>query len=132
MPPLSLHTSIQSPSNQLATNKEEAKDQSDDVIEVKYEDVGDILESCLCEAETSGGLDEKKASDIRKRIGILKEKWTTEICSHAFHSDLHVYFEQIQAKEMNSNSKNGVSGKVRTPKIFEWNCQTNQIQKRIK
>ena len=40
MPPLSLHTSIQSPSNQLATNKE---DQSDDVIEFKYEDVGDIL-----------------------------------------------------------------------------------------
>ena len=47
MPPLSLHANIPSPSNQLATNKEEAKDQSDVVIEVKYEDVGDILESCL-------------------------------------------------------------------------------------
>ena len=43
MPPLSLHANIPSPSNQLATNKEEAKDQSDDVIEFKYEDVGDIL-----------------------------------------------------------------------------------------
>ena len=43
MPPSSLHMNIQSPSNQLATKKEEAKDQSDDVIEVKYEDVGDIL-----------------------------------------------------------------------------------------
>lgn len=88
MPPLSLHANISSPSNQLATNKEEAKDQSDVVIEVKYQDVGDILESCLCEAEISGGLDEKKASDIRKRIGIFKEKWTSDKLNNKVHQGM--------------------------------------------
>ena len=106
MPPLSLHTNIPSPSNQLATNKEEAKDQSDVVIEVKYEDVGDILESCLCEAEISGGLDEKKASDVRKRIGIFKEKWTSDKLNNKLHQgSIRILRKHLYSTNFNFSSK---------------------------
>ena len=62
-----------------------------------------------------------------------KVKNENQLCNMlAFLSNLNVYFEQLQAKETSSNSKNGVSGKVRTPKIFKCNSQTYQIQKKTK
>jgi len=76
-PPPSLLTNIPCPSNKQ-TIKDDTKVQEDEVIEVKFEDVGDVLETCLSDAENCGALDEKKASDIRKRIDIFKDKWNND------------------------------------------------------
>ena len=74
----------------------------------------------------------KSKTDSWKLNFFWKKKWKTKISSVAFLSNLNVYFEQLQAKETSSNSKNGGSGKVRTPKIFKCNCQTYQIQQKTK
>lgn len=82
-PPPSLATTITDPTH--PAEKEEAKSQTHLDEEVKFEDVTNILEANLCKAENSGAVDEKKASDIRKRIGIFKDKWTNNKLNGKVH-----------------------------------------------
>lgn len=102
-PPPSLSTIIPPPPNPV--EKVEGKTQIEPVEEVKFEDVAKILEANLCEAENSGALDEKKASDIRKRIGILQEKWTNDKLNEKVHLGMLKLAKFMESGQMDEAEK---------------------------
>jgi len=102
-PPPSLPPSIATPTN--PAEKGEDQSQPELVEDVKFEDVSNILEANLCEAESSGAVDEKKASDIRKRIGILKEKWTNDKLNDKVHLGMLKLANFMEAGQMDEAEK---------------------------
>lgn len=57
----------------------------DKVDEVNVEDVISKLETSLMAAQQSGRIDAKKASEIRKRIGMLQDKWSRNQLNEKLH-----------------------------------------------
>jgi len=90
-PPPPLATNLPIPGHKSGveanTNKTVENEGGEDE-EIKLEDVTIILEATLCKVEDSGVLDAKKASDIRKRIGIFKEKWTNNRLNGKVHQGM--------------------------------------------
>lgn len=66
-------------------SSDESKEASISTTDVKLEDVIRKLETSLIAAEESGRIDAKKASEIRKRIGMLEDKWSRNQLNEKLH-----------------------------------------------
>ena len=87
------------------TEKGEAKSQTQLDEEVKLEDVAKILEASLCKAENSAAVDEKKASDIRKRIGIFQDKWNNNKLNGKVHLGMLKLARFMESGQMDEAEK---------------------------
>jgi len=102
-PPPSLPPATVPPPN--LSEKMNDKIETEHVEDVKVEDVVKILEDNLCKAENSGSVDEKKAGDIRKRIGILQEKWTNGKLNEKVHFGMLKLAKFMESGQMDEAEK---------------------------
>ena len=88
--------------NVKASNNSQINEQTTESITI--EDVTQPLEKSIIDAESSGKIDKKRASDIRKRIKMFEEKWKNgqlndRLQSGMFNLTQHLIKNEFQEAE---------------------------------
>jgi hypothetical protein len=73
--------------------------------EVDVENVINILENCLTKAKESKKMDNKKAADISKRIGMLKDKWKRDQLNEKIHLGMSKLTKHLSEDEFQEAEK---------------------------